>query len=163
MKRKYILGVLVILIFISVSLNVYLYNESVSTKKEFGSSWKLIAQNSNDTIDFMRNINLNNEAKTEEGRDFLEEIQHRILYQLKSNFPVANDVLYEVEAVLVKAIEEGQVTEEDIKTYNQNLGIIDTIIYYFNEDYTSDMDWYKAFTTENYSNAFTKSIEEATK
>lgn len=163
MKRKVTIGSLIVLLLVSFALNIYLLKDSIETKRELGANWKLIAQNSNDLIDFMRRIDLNEATKNVEGREILEDIQHRILWQLRNNFPETHDVLDEVEKIIIKAIEEGYVTEEDVKTYINSLGVIDTIIYNFNEDFKTRMDWYKAFSNKNKPNTFTKALEEVEK
>lgn len=159
MKNKITSIIFTIVFLVTVFFAFFNYYQSVEAKKEVGSLWNKIVNNSNDTIDFMRLINLNEVAKTEEGREFLKRVHGNLLYQLESNFPEASDVIMEIENILIKSIENGEVSEDDIKTYIRNLGVIDTIIYDLNQELETDMDWYKSYD----SNSFGKSIVESSK
>ncbi|WP_080146464.1 hypothetical protein [Marinilactibacillus piezotolerans] len=161
MKSKKVIGVFVSLATLFLVRSFFFYRESVDAKETLGERWKATAQNSDDSIEFMRNIDLMEAAETEEGRQLLERLYFNILNQLQSNYPEASDALSNAGEILRKGIEEGEITRLEVALYNRNLGVLDTVLYNFNKELRTDMDWYEAFSKEADQNSFSQAIEAA--
>ncbi|NCU16805.1 hypothetical protein [Pallidibacillus pasinlerensis] len=160
MDKKSLQRLIVSLLLASIALNIYLYKESSQAKWEMGEAWQTIIGNADSTVDFLRRVNLNETAETENGKRILQEMEFQ-LNDLSSNFSSAHEVLEESSKVLRKVIEEGQVSEEEIRIYQDNLGIFETILYRINETLKYDRaEWYKAFADEDGPRKIDQLIEE---
>lgn len=58
MKSKKVIGVFVSLAILFLVSSFFFYRESVDAKETLGERWKATAQNSDDSIEFMRSIDL---------------------------------------------------------------------------------------------------------
>lgn len=160
MKKKIVIASVIIGLLISLVANVYFYSKTMDAKREAGAVWKESMYAISQTLDDMKTVDLNEAAKTEEGRKYIESIAERFFLIQLEFVGEANELLDEIDSVLEKAIDDGNVSEEDLSVYKEAVGILDEIVAKFSQRFETNLDWYYGFTDEKIPNVATQIIEE---